>query len=73
MTGSPPFAQVDTPAKVMFRILQEKHPKPEEHPQLLSNDPLWSLIRRCWNRDRQKRPILLELESMVRDCQEILF
>ncbi|KIO28574.1 hypothetical protein M407DRAFT_230255, partial [Tulasnella calospora MUT 4182] len=71
MTGSPPFAQVNSLAKIMFRIIQGKVPQPDEHPQLQRDDPLWSLMVQCWARERQKRPILSDVEATVRAWSKI--
>lgn len=67
MTGSPPFAQVNSLAKIMFRIIQGKVPQPDEHPQLQRDDPLWSLMVQCWARERQKRPILSDVEATLKE------
>lgn len=49
----------------MFRIISEEHPKPEEHPKLERNDPLWSLMALCWAREPKMRPTISDVKVEV--------
>ncbi|KAG8950319.1 hypothetical protein FRC04_007761 [Tulasnella sp. 424] len=70
MSGSPPFAHIKAPAKVMFRIISEEHPKPEEHPKLERNDPLWSLMALCWAREPKMRPTISDVKVELKSRNE---
>lgn len=66
MSGTPPFAHLDSPGKVMFRILTGSHPRSEEHPSLEPNDPLWPLMIRCWAREPQIRPLMSAVQAELK-------
>lgn len=41
-------------------------PRPEDHPLLPPQDPLWSLIMECWNEDPEARPSMEFVLKQVR-------
>jgi serine/threonine protein kinase len=45
-------------------VLKGKHP---QRPGKLSHDGLWSLVRKCWDQDPQKRPTTFELLDCFRE------
>ncbi|KIO24527.1 hypothetical protein M407DRAFT_45629, partial [Tulasnella calospora MUT 4182] len=55
MSGKPPFRDLHE-ASILFRVMNDQPPRPEEHPDLSSSDPLWSLMRRCWKASPSARP-----------------
>lgn len=65
MSGSPPFVNFNARAQIILRIVQEEYPTPAEHPTLDQNDPLWSLMRRCWAREPRMRPTISDVEFGV--------
>ena len=54
--GHPPFIK-NYPA-ALYDILNGKHP---QRPETLTDDWLWELTQRCWNKDPGSRPIAFEL------------
>ncbi|KAG9022589.1 hypothetical protein FS837_006283, partial [Tulasnella sp. UAMH 9824] len=71
MSGKIPFCGL--PERViLLRVMQNQPPRPEDHPVLPQSDPLWGLMRRCWNPNPTARPsmrrVLWELWELI--CQE---
>lgn len=66
MSGEGPFQKVHSQAKVEIHISCGNTPKPCDHPQLKEEDPLWDLMRRCWEREPNKRPSMGQIVSEVR-------
>lgn len=56
---------------VILAIASDQMCKPEDHPGLPADDPLWQLLRRCWNPDPQARPTAAQLIEEVRDKADI--
>ncbi|KAG8930929.1 hypothetical protein FRC01_002065, partial [Tulasnella sp. 417] len=54
---------------ILRRVMQDQPPNPKNHPKLPANDPLWALMRRCWNKTPALRPtireVLLELLGQI--------
>ncbi|KAG9022105.1 hypothetical protein FS837_006749, partial [Tulasnella sp. UAMH 9824] len=71
MSGTPPFCGLPEPV-ILYRLTQDQPPRPEDHPALPQGDPLWSLMRRCWDPIPTARPsmrrVLWELWESI--CQE---
>jgi len=66
LTGLPPYYDQNHNLDLALRICQGLRPKFNiKIPQLLEN-----LIRRCWDKDPQKRPATNELERTLREWQE---
>ena len=40
-------------------------PDPKEFLELPANDPLWGLLRKCWDKDPDKRPTMKEVLKEV--------
>lgn len=64
MSGKPPFCGLHQPA-TLARVMGDQPPKPEDHPDLPSSDPLWSLMRRCWKKTPAARPTMREVKLEV--------
>lgn len=64
MSGKPPFSGLQG-ASIMLQVMNNQHPKPEDHPELSASDPLWSLMRRCWDRTPEARPAMQEVLEKV--------
>lgn len=68
MSGKAPF-EGDPPVSFVLRVVQGEHPKTQSHPNLPSWDPLWGLMRECWDLVPQNRPamsvVVAELEKEV--------
>ncbi|KAG9041017.1 hypothetical protein FS837_012818 [Tulasnella sp. UAMH 9824] len=60
MSGKPPFCGLHHPA-ILYRVMNDQPPKPEDHQDLPISDPLWSLMRRCWNKTPEARPPMQEV------------
>ncbi|KAG9025021.1 Ankyrin repeat and protein kinase domain-containing protein 1 [Tulasnella sp. UAMH 9824] len=65
MSGKPPFWGLRDSA-ILLRIIQNRTPKSEEHPELPPDDELWNLMRRCWDTDPNARPTMREVRREVR-------
>ncbi|KAG8914380.1 Ankyrin repeat and protein kinase domain-containing protein 1, partial [Tulasnella sp. 417] len=54
---------------ILRRITLNEIPKPEDHPGLPAQDPLWEVMRRCWDPSPAARPtiteVLIELEGDI--------
>ncbi|KIO21944.1 hypothetical protein M407DRAFT_122865 [Tulasnella calospora MUT 4182] len=68
MSGKAPFEGVP-PGMVLLKVMQGKQPETQSHPTFPSSDPLWGLMRKCWDSDPKKRPpmsvVVAELEKEV--------
>lgn len=51
---------------ILRRILLNEPPKPEDHPGLPAQDPLWGLMRRCWDPRPSARPTIYEVQIKAR-------
>ncbi|KIO28094.1 hypothetical protein M407DRAFT_231354 [Tulasnella calospora MUT 4182] len=70
MSEKPPFSGL-TPARIVQLAVGGQMPEPEDHPKLPPSDPLWSLMRRCWNKAPAERPTMHEvLHEVRRVCEE---
>lgn len=67
MSGKAPFHQLsDRPrAVIVLKIYNNVMPHPGDHPKLISTDPLWNLLQRCWDPTPEKRPSITEIVSEV--------
>lgn len=57
---------------ILYRIMQNQPPKPDDHPDLPAQDPLWKLMRRCWDPCPAARPTISELLIKVRPYDSFL-
>lgn len=69
MSGKPPFHQHKSAPPIILAINEGQMPIPAEHPGLPEADPLWALLRRCWDPIPTRRPsihrIIAELEVEI--------
>lgn len=64
MSGEAPYSKL-RPDAVMRRAVTGELPKTEDHPGLPSTDPLWSLMRLCWDRNPAARPTMRDVQEKV--------
>ncbi|KAG9038313.1 hypothetical protein FS837_001264, partial [Tulasnella sp. UAMH 9824] len=71
MSGKAPFSDLRESA-ILFRVISNQPPRQEDHPDLVPTDPLWSLMRQCWNMIPEMRPSIREvLRELWKDiCKE---
>ncbi|KAG9041571.1 hypothetical protein FS837_012078 [Tulasnella sp. UAMH 9824] len=60
MSGKAPFYGLADQV-IIRRVMQDQPPKPAHHPNLPADDPLWTLIRRCWDKTPTARPTMREV------------
>ena len=60
MSGKPPFFGLSD-VTIILRAMAGEFPKPEDHPGLPPTDPLWGLMRRCWDMSPTARPTMSEI------------
>ncbi|KIO27180.1 hypothetical protein M407DRAFT_73539, partial [Tulasnella calospora MUT 4182] len=74
MSGKAPFHQLADRARavIVLKIYNNVMPHPDDHSKLTSTDPLWNLLRKCWDPAPDKRPRITEIVSEVR-VQQIPF
>ncbi|KAG9044911.1 hypothetical protein FS837_007337 [Tulasnella sp. UAMH 9824] len=73
MTGNPPFYKsLSNPNYIVVLVFTDVTPDPNDHPGLTPTDPLWDLMKRCWDPKPDHRPpmaqVLIELESEI-ECR----
>lgn len=64
MSGKPPFYGLQHPA-ILYRVIEDQSPRPEDHDSISTSDPLWSLMRRCWDMNPEARPRMAEILNEV--------
>ncbi|KAG8974108.1 hypothetical protein FRC05_007856 [Tulasnella sp. 425] len=72
MTGKDPFYQLRTHAQAMIAVaFEDTTPSPTDHSELPESDPLWSLMRKCWDGEPNRRPstpqIIYKI-NLILDC-----
>ncbi len=60
MSGKAPFEGL-LHQVILRRVTLDEPPIPKDHPNLPARDPLWKLMRRCWNNDPASRPTMQEV------------
>ncbi|KAG9041361.1 hypothetical protein FS837_012373, partial [Tulasnella sp. UAMH 9824] len=60
MSGQVPFHDLRESA-ILFRVTNDRPPRKEDHQSLSDTDPLWDLMRRCWNMTPGARPPMQEV------------
>ncbi|KAG8940442.1 hypothetical protein FRC04_005269 [Tulasnella sp. 424] len=64
MSGKAPYEGV-APGMILLRVMTGKQPESKDHPELPASDPLWGLMRKCWNSDASSRPLMSEVVAEV--------
>lgn len=64
MSGKGPFFGLHE-TTVILRVMQDQPPTPEDHPDLPPSDPLWDLMRVCWDKNAAARPTMQEVLGKV--------
>ncbi|KAG9042865.1 hypothetical protein FS837_010302, partial [Tulasnella sp. UAMH 9824] len=60
MSGKAPFFGLHQ-ATVILRVMQDQSLRPEDQPDLPYSDPLWELMRGCWDKSAAARPTMQEV------------
>lgn len=55
MSGEVPFFRCHK-ANILYKAFAFNEPKPEDHIKLPPGDPLWKLMRGCWQKIPAERP-----------------
>lgn len=66
LTGKRPFWKKRNNNVIILSIARDETPDPSEYPELLSTDPLWNLMKRCWDPEPTQRPIMSQIVAEVR-------
>lgn len=65
MTNKPPFLGILLEAMVVMAIMNGRPPSMEDYPELPATDPLWDLMRECWNQEPSERPTMVDVLGKV--------
>ncbi|KAG8966736.1 hypothetical protein FRB90_010938 [Tulasnella sp. 427] len=65
MSGKGPFYQFAEKQRgtIVLRIYNNITPRPDDHPKLQATDPLWDLLRKCWDPSPPYRPPMTEIAT----------
>lgn len=62
MTGKAPFYNISGGAgPIILAITRGKTPIPSDYPMLAQDDPLWSLMQKCWDSEPDRRPPMSQI------------
>ncbi|KIO31601.1 hypothetical protein M407DRAFT_19349 [Tulasnella calospora MUT 4182] len=61
MTGNRPFYNKPTEGLIFVAVFNGEIPQPADHPQISETDPLWSLMKKCWNSEPSERPSMIQI------------
>lgn len=64
VSGKFPYANVQAELAVMKTKLDGTTPVQSSYPEL-SRDPLWALLKKCWNSKPQSRPQIAQVLAQV--------
>lgn len=70
MTGKLPYITFNSDMGVIKAIWGGATPSPEDYPELPASDPLWSVMRECWDEDPSQRPTMERLVTKLRRFTE---
>ena len=65
MTGKLPYFSYNSDMGVIKAIWDGVTPAPEDYAELPASDPLWGIMRECWEEDRSMRPTMEQLITKV--------
>ncbi|KAG8942533.1 hypothetical protein FRC04_003604 [Tulasnella sp. 424] len=68
MTNKIPYAKITSDPKVIMAIMDGSLPSPEDYSELPVTDPLWDIMKECWNKDPTKRPTMVDVLERLRAC-----
>ncbi|KAG8939626.1 hypothetical protein FRC04_006107 [Tulasnella sp. 424] len=63
-----PFITVLSDVKVILAIMNREKPLPKDYPELPAADPLWDVMRECWDDDPIKRPGMVDVFDKLQRC-----
>lgn len=66
MSGRNPLYERRNEAARIVAVIMGDIPQPEYHPRLPGSDPLWGLLRECWSKEPEERPIINIVLQKVR-------
>ncbi|KAG8938822.1 Negative regulator of mitotic exit [Tulasnella sp. 424] len=69
-TNKLPYVTVLSDVKVILAIINGEKPLPENYPELPAADPLWDIMRECWDDDPAKRPGMVDLFDKLQRCAQ---
>ncbi|KAG8900263.1 hypothetical protein FRB99_006163 [Tulasnella sp. 403] len=72
ITRSIPFRKYETDISLIRAKLAGEEIAPADYPELHEDDPLWSIMGRCWVRDPAERPTSKEVFAELRSLQSSL-
>ncbi|KIO23170.1 hypothetical protein M407DRAFT_244874 [Tulasnella calospora MUT 4182] len=58
MTNKPPYIKLLSDPKVIMAIITGQTPLQANYPELPATDPIWGIMKECWNKDPVKRPTM---------------
>ncbi|KIO15691.1 hypothetical protein M407DRAFT_86685, partial [Tulasnella calospora MUT 4182] len=62
MTGKAPFHAIrGGVGSIIFIIMRGETPIPSDYPALAQDDPLWSLMKKCWDPQPDRRPSMSQI------------
>lgn len=70
MTKKLPYVTVLSDVKVILAIMNGEKPLPENYPELPAADPLWDVMRECWDDDPTKRPGMVAVFEKLQRCAQ---
>lgn len=63
LTGDPPFANIKNEKDIYKLLGQCKHPQRPQSPHI--SDPVWTLLRRCWEKRPASRPTVSVIRQQI--------
>ncbi|KAG8938824.1 hypothetical protein FRC04_007422 [Tulasnella sp. 424] len=70
MTNKLPYVTVLSDVKVILAIMTGEKPLPENYPELPAADPLWDVMRECWDDNPAKRPGMVAVFENLQRCAQ---
>lgn len=67
MTNKYPFCKISLEAMIVVAVTNGETPSPQDYTELPAADPLWNILKECWDAEPTKRPTMVEVLDKVRD------